>query len=66
MKKALPFLSILYFFASLFSCEPKKKATSKIESVSQEYQNPYFADTARISKIKKVTSVVCAIRQSQS
>lgn len=61
MKKPLPILSILCFVALLFSCETKKAAIGKIESTSQEFQTPYFADTARIGKIKKVTSVVDTI-----
>lgn len=44
------------------SCKESTKSNDvTIESISQEYQSPYFADTARISKIKTVTAVVDTI-----
>jgi CubicO group peptidase (beta-lactamase class C family) len=49
--------------ASIFtSCkEASKPAEVQIESISHEFKTPYFEDTARVSKIKKGSSVVDTI-----
>jgi CubicO group peptidase (beta-lactamase class C family) len=62
MKQLEQFIIIL-FFATLFTTckEASKSPKVKIESTSQEYQTPYFEDTARITKIKMVTAVVDTI-----
>jgi CubicO group peptidase (beta-lactamase class C family) len=61
--KYFKLLSSLLLIASIFNCckQPSKPTEIKIESISEEYQTPYFEDTARISKIKKATSVVDTI-----
>ena len=58
MKNAYYFLVLL----ALAACQPKEESSkSKIEKVSSEYQTPYFEDTARVSKILKLTSVIDTI-----
>ncbi len=52
----------LIALSAFTSCkEAGKPSSTKIESISEEYQAPYFEDSARVSKIKKVTSVVDTI-----
>jgi CubicO group peptidase (beta-lactamase class C family) len=59
--KKLSFLLLICLPAFQFSCESKKPPINKIELVGTEYSAPYFEDTARVSKIKKVTAVVDTI-----
>ena len=47
------FIVLLIVTSALNSCkETSKSSEAKIESISQEYQAPYFEDTARVNKIK--------------
>jgi CubicO group peptidase (beta-lactamase class C family) len=61
--KYIKLFSALLIVASISnSCkEVSKPSEVKIESINQEYQAPYFEDSARITKIKKVTAVVDTI-----
>jgi CubicO group peptidase (beta-lactamase class C family) len=61
--KYIKLFSTLLIIVSIFnSCkEVSKTSEVKIESISQEYQTPYFVDTARVSKVKKVTSIIDTI-----
>jgi CubicO group peptidase (beta-lactamase class C family) len=56
------FIVLLIVTSALNSCKQANEPSEvKIESISQEYQAPYFEDTARASKIIKYTSVVDSI-----
>ena len=56
------FIVLLIVTSALNSCkETSKSSEAKIESISQEYQAPYFEDTARVNKIKKATAIVDTI-----
>jgi len=56
------FFIFLFVISALNSCkETSKSSEAKIESISQEYQAPYFEDTARASKIIKYTSIIDSI-----
>lgn len=56
------FIVFPFVISALNSCrQADKPSEAKIESIGQEYQAPYFEDTARASKIKKVTAVVDTI-----
>lgn len=62
MKHLQLFSISLTAIAAFTSCkETSKPSSPKIESISQEYQPAYFADTSRVSKIRKITSVVDTI-----
>jgi CubicO group peptidase (beta-lactamase class C family) len=53
-----------YFLFCIFclaACQPKEESKNKIEKISSEYQTPYFEDTARVTKILKLTSVIDTI-----
>jgi CubicO group peptidase (beta-lactamase class C family) len=57
MKKIIPFVSLII----LFSCAEKNSTSIAIKNISDEYQTPYFEDSARVKKVLEYTSVVDSI-----